>query len=123
MIIRSQGQTGAACDVRPPFTRVDTFAQSGLTKRLAHRNDRKRAPAIATTVRVPKTGGMNTSKVSVVRWLKQVGEEVRQGEPVVELETEKVSYELDSPVGGRLLKILAAEKAEVPIGDALCEIE
>ena len=74
-------------------------------------------------MRVPKTGGMNTSKVSVVRWLKQVGEEVRQGEPVVELETEKVSYELDSPVGGRLLKILAAEKAEVPIGDALCEIE
>ena len=66
---------------------------------------------------------MNTSKVSVVRWLKQVGEEVRQGEPVVELETEKVSYELDSPVSGRLLRILAQEKAEVPIGDALCEIE
>jgi pyruvate/2-oxoglutarate dehydrogenase complex dihydrolipoamide acyltransferase (E2) component len=66
---------------------------------------------------------MNTSKVSVVRWLKQVGEEVRQGEPVVELETEKVSYELDSPVAGRLLRILAQEKAEVPIGDAICEIE
>ena len=65
---------------------------------------------------------MNTSKVSVVRWLKQVGEDVRQGEPVVELETEKVSYELDSPVAGRLVKILAEEKAEVPIGDALCEI-
>jgi pyruvate/2-oxoglutarate dehydrogenase complex dihydrolipoamide acyltransferase (E2) component len=65
---------------------------------------------------------MNTSKVNVVRWLKQLGEEVRQGEPVVELETEKVSYELDSPVAGKLLKILAQEKAEVPIGDALCEI-
>jgi 2-oxoglutarate dehydrogenase E2 component (dihydrolipoamide succinyltransferase) len=65
---------------------------------------------------------MNTSKVSVVRWLKQVGEEIRPGEPVVELETEKVSYELDSPVGGTLKTILAQEKAEVPIGDALCEI-
>ena len=65
---------------------------------------------------------MNTSKVNVVRWLKQLGEEVRQGEPVVERETEKVSYELDSPVAGKLLKILAQEKAEVPIGDALCEI-
>lgn len=75
-----------------------------------------------TILRVPKTGGMNTSKVSVVRWLKQVGEEIRPGEPVVELETEKVSYELDSPVGGTLKTILAQEKAEVPIGDALCEI-
>ncbi|HMD32422.1 MAG TPA: lipoyl domain-containing protein [Candidatus Acidoferrales bacterium] len=72
---------------------------------------------------MPKTGGMNTSKVSVVRWLKHPGEEIRQGDPVVELETEKVSYELDSPVSGKLLKILAQEKAEVPVGDALCEIE
>ncbi|HTQ86993.1 MAG TPA: lipoyl domain-containing protein [Candidatus Solibacter sp.] len=76
-----------------------------------------------TELRVPKTGGMNTSKVSVVRWLKRVGDRIEKGEPVVELETEKVSYELDSPVGGTLLKILAQEKAEVPIGDPLCEIE
>ena len=75
-----------------------------------------------TLLRVPKTGGMNTSKVNVVRWLKRVGEEVRPGEPVVELETEKVNYELDSPVGGALLNILAPEGAEVPIGDPLCEI-
>lgn len=75
-----------------------------------------------TELRVPKTGGMNTSKVSVVRWLKRVGERVQKGEPVVELETEKVSYELDSPVDGVLLKILAQEKAEVPIGDSLGEI-
>lgn len=59
----------------------------------------------------------------MVRWLKHPGEEIRQGDPVVELETEKVSYELDSPVSGKLLKILAQEKAEVPVGDALCEIE
>ena len=67
-------------------------------------------------------GGMNTSKVSVVRWLKRVGDRIQKGEPVVELETEKVSYELDSPVDGVLLKILAPEKAEVPIGDSLGEI-
>ena len=71
---------------------------------------------------MPKTGGMNTSKVSVVRWLKRVGDRIQKGEPVVELETEKVSYELDSPVDGVLLKILAPEKAEVPIGDSLGEI-
>ena len=65
---------------------------------------------------------MNTTKVSVVRWLKQEGDRIKQGEPVVELETEKVNYELDSPVEGVLLKIIARETAEVPVGDPLCHI-
>lgn len=77
---------------------------------------------ITTILRVPKTGGMNTSKVTVVRWLKRAGEVVQKGEAVVELETEKVNYELDSPVEGTLLKILAQEAVDVPIGDPLCEI-
>jgi pyruvate dehydrogenase E2 component (dihydrolipoamide acetyltransferase) len=41
---------------------------------------------------------------------------------VVELETEKVSYELESPEEGVLLKIIARETAEVPVGEALCHI-
>lgn len=65
---------------------------------------------------------MNTTKVTVVRWLKQEGDTVRLGEPVVELETEKVNYELDSSVEGTLLKIVALENAEVPVGDPLCHI-
>jgi pyruvate/2-oxoglutarate dehydrogenase complex dihydrolipoamide acyltransferase (E2) component len=73
-------------------------------------------------LRVPKSGGMNTTKVSVVRWLKAEGEPLKQGEPIVELETEKVTYELDSPVDGVLVKIVAPEAAEVPVGDPLCEI-
>jgi pyruvate/2-oxoglutarate dehydrogenase complex dihydrolipoamide acyltransferase (E2) component len=78
--------------------------------------------AILTILTVPKTGGMNTTKVSVVRWLKQEGDRVQKGEAVVELETEKVNYELDSPVAGILLKIVAQESAEVPVGDPLCHI-
>jgi len=68
---------------------------------------------------VPKTGGMNTTKVNVVQWLKQEGDALRQGEPVVELETEKVNYELDSPVEGVLLKIVSRGPAEVPVGGLL----
>ena len=68
---------------------------------------------------VPKTGGMNTTKVNVVRWLKKEGDALKQGDPVVELETEKVNYELDSPVEGVLLKILTREPAEVPVGELL----
>ena len=65
---------------------------------------------------------MNTTKVGVVRWLKREGEFVKSREPLVELETEKVSYELDSPAEGILLKIVAPESSEVPVGDVLCHI-
>ena len=68
---------------------------------------------------MPKTGGMNTTKVNVVRWIKQEGDPLKQGEPIVELETEKVNYELDSPVAGVLLKIAVREPAEVEVGGLL----
>jgi pyruvate dehydrogenase E2 component (dihydrolipoamide acetyltransferase) len=58
----------------------------------------------------------------VVRWLKHEGDRVKAGEPLVELETEKVSYELESPSSGRLIRLLARETAEVPVGGPLCEI-
>src|SRR5690348_977484 len=83
---------------------------------------RNRKNAIATPVRVPKSGGMNTTKVNVVRWLKREGEFVKLREPLVELETEKVSYELDSPAEGVLLRIVCPEAAEVPVGEVLCDI-
>jgi pyruvate dehydrogenase E2 component (dihydrolipoamide acetyltransferase) len=73
-------------------------------------------------LKVPKTGGIPTTKASVLRWLKSEGEPVQMGEPVVELETEKVSYELESPIAGTLLKILARESALVPVGSPLCHI-
>jgi len=63
---------------------------------------------------------MNTTKVTVVRWIKSEGEAFKRGEPIVELETEKVSYELDAPEDGVLLKILVPEAgAEVDVGGTL----
>ena len=47
---------------------------------------------------------------------------MKRGDAVVELETEKVTYELDSPTDGVLLKILTREGAEVPVGDPVCYI-
>lgn len=70
-------------------------------------------------MRVPKSGGIPTTKARVVRWFKKEGSKVKMGEPVVELETDKVNYELDSPVAGVLLKIVATVDAEVPVGDVL----
>ena len=82
----------------------------------------RRRIVIVTTLRVPKTGGIPTTKVIVVKWLKRKGQKVRAGEPLVELQTDKVNYELDSPVEGVLLEIVAKEDSEVPVGDTLCHI-
>ena len=75
-----------------------------------------------TTVIVPKSGGVTSTKAVVVRWLKQEGDSVKLGDPLVELETEKISYELESPAAGTLLTVLARETAEVPVGEPLCHI-
>lgn len=91
-------------------------------KRVSLAGSTGRSKAIVTILRVPKSGGIGTTKVKLVRWLKREGERVQRGEPVVELETEKVNYELDSPWEGVLVTILAEEADEVPVGDALCEI-
>jgi len=77
---------------------------------------------IITTLKVPKTGGIPTTKVSVLRWLKNEGDSIHTGDPVVELETDKVSYELESPLEGTLLKIIAEENTQVPVGGPLCQI-
>ena len=45
-----------------------------------------------------------------------------RGDAIVELETEKVNYELDSPAEGILLRILSQPGAEVPVGEAVCHI-
>ena len=65
---------------------------------------------------------MNTTKVTVVRWLKREGDAITRGEPVVELETDKVTYDLDSPMDGVLVRIVAIENAEVRVGEPLCHI-
>ncbi len=44
------------------------------------------------------------------------------GEPVVELEPEKVIYELESPIAGVLLRIIAGESVQVRVGGPLCYI-
>lgn len=100
------------------------FFNSGVTLRLNTGQISCSAPenTIVTTLKVPKTGGLPTTKVIVVRWLKQEGEGINRGEAVVELETDKVNYELDSPVEGILLKILAPMGAIVPVGDPVCHI-
>jgi 2-oxoglutarate dehydrogenase E2 component (dihydrolipoamide succinyltransferase) len=71
-----------------------------------------------TEIRVP-TLGESITEATVARWLKQPGEAVERDEPVVELETDKVTLEVPAPAAGRLGDIVAAEGANVPVGAVL----
>jgi len=67
---------------------------------------------------VPKLSATMES-ATVLRWLKQAGDRVRMGEPLVELETDKAAIEVEAPADGTLESILAPEGTQLPIGAAL----
>ncbi|MEI7742863.1 MAG: biotin/lipoyl-containing protein [Chloroflexota bacterium] len=69
---------------------------------------------MATRVVMPQAG-QDLETGTVTAWLKAVGDPVAKGEPLVQIETEKLSVEVESPAGGILLRILAPAGAEVPI--------
>ncbi len=75
---------------------------------------------MATEVKLPRLGqGMESG--TVVRWLKQEGDRVEKGEPLYELDTEKVTQEVEAEASGVLLKIAVSE-GEVPVGQTVAVI-
>ena len=63
--------------------------------------------------------GMEMQDATVVKWLKQEGDPVQEGEPLVELETAKIATELESIASGVVAHILVPEGATVPIRTVL----
>ncbi len=76
---------------------------------------------MATEIKVPPLGE-SIVEATVGRWLKREGEEVAEGEPVVELETEKVNMEVTANGSGVLGEIVKQEGETVNIGDTLAVI-
>ena len=66
--------------------------------------------------------GMEMQDGTIVRWLKQEGDSVAEGEPIVEVETAKLQTELESTASGVLTRIVAQEGEIVPIRGVLCVI-
>ena len=77
---------------------------------------------MATEIKVP-TLGESVTTATVARWLKKAGEAVAIDEPLVELETDKVTVEVPSPSAGTLGEIHAPEGAEVEVGAVLALLE
>jgi pyruvate dehydrogenase E2 component (dihydrolipoamide acetyltransferase) len=59
---------------------------------------------------------------TLLRWLKSVGEEVEAGDPIAEIETDKVTLEIEAADAGVLTKTLVGEGQTVPIGTAIATI-
>src|SRR6185312_11107788 len=75
---------------------------------------------MATEIKLPRLGqGMESG--TIVRWLKSEGDKVEKGEPLYELDTEKVTQEVEAEASGVLLKILVAE-GEVEVGKQIAVI-
>jgi pyruvate dehydrogenase E2 component (dihydrolipoamide acetyltransferase) len=75
---------------------------------------------MATEVILPRLGqGMESG--TIVRWLKSEGDAVRKGEPLFELDTDKVTQEVEAEASGVLLRIAVSE-GEVPVGQTVAFI-
>ncbi len=77
---------------------------------------------MTTKITVP-TVGESITEATVAKWLKGEGDAVVQDEPIVELETDKVTVEVNAPVSGILQRIIVAADSDVAIGAVLGEIE
>ncbi|MER5346380.1 2-oxoglutarate dehydrogenase, E2 component, dihydrolipoamide succinyltransferase [Streptomyces mirabilis] len=91
------------------------------------------APAAAPAPAAPAGGASGTDVVlpalgesvtegTVTRWLKEVGEEVAEDEPLLEVSTDKVDTEIPAPVAGVLLEIVVGEDETAEVGAKLAVI-
>jgi len=71
---------------------------------------------------IPKVG-LVMEAVKVVRWLKNVGDDVMAGEPLLEVETEKSVVEIEAAATGRLTQILVQVDAQAAVGDQVAWID
>src|SRR5258708_3488561 len=81
----------------------------------------KRGQSMATDIKVP-TLGESVTEATVARWLKKIGDAVAMDDPLVELETDKVTLEVNAPAAGTLSEIAVAEGSNVAVGAVLGRI-
>ncbi|NOT05258.1 MAG: 2-oxo acid dehydrogenase subunit E2 [Anaerolineales bacterium] len=76
---------------------------------------------MATKVLVPRLGE-GVDEVTVTKWLKQVGDSIKELEPLLEVNTDKVDTEIPAPASGTVLKIIAQEGTPAKVGELLAII-
>jgi pyruvate dehydrogenase E2 component (dihydrolipoamide acetyltransferase) len=76
---------------------------------------------MAVAIKMPDLGTTEDTVV-LLKWLKQVGDEVKRGEPLCEIQTDKAVTELESVAKGVLLKQVVEEGSEVSTGTVIAYI-
>lgn len=76
---------------------------------------------MSETIKMPQLGE-SVTEGTIARWLKTEGEEVELDEPIAEIDTDKVSTELPSPLAGKLEKILVTEGETVDVGVEIASV-
>ena len=66
--------------------------------------------------------GEGVAEGEIARWLVEVGQEIEEDDPLVEIQTDKTTVEIPSPAGGKVARILVAEGELVPVGTPLVVI-
>ena len=67
--------------------------------------------------------GMNMQEATIAKWHKQPGDTFRTGEVIYDIETEKVTQEIEATGDGELLEILVPEGEEAQVGQAVCAVD
>ena len=69
---------------------------------------------MATEIIMPKNG-MDMKEGVLIRWLVEVGDKVEKGDPIMEIETDKVTMESESPASGTVLSLYYSEGSTIPV--------
>ena len=75
-----------------------------------------------TTLKLSRVG-MNMEEATIVKWHKQPGESFKSGEPLYEIETEKVNQEIEAPSDGTVVEVYAREGEIVKVGSKVCMVD
>jgi pyruvate dehydrogenase E2 component (dihydrolipoamide acetyltransferase) len=76
---------------------------------------------MAAELKVP-TLGMDMEEATIVRWLVEEGAEVEKGDPVLEIDTDKTSFEIEAPAGGVISNLRGEEGETLPVGTTLAYV-
>ena len=76
---------------------------------------------MATAIKIPDIS-TTADTVVLLKWLKQEGQQVKRGEPLCEVETDKANTELESVAEGTLLKQMVAEATEITVGTVIAYV-
>mgnify|MGYP001037529305 CR=1 FL=1 len=73
-------------------------------------------------IKMPQLG-QTSDEVNLIRWLVEVGQEIKKGQYICEVETDKVKMELESVAEGKVLKLMFEPDSEIRTGEVIAIID